>query len=100
MGVDFFLSMFAREAIAVARFPSENPPFPLRGLQQICVDVFAVRQINKVISSEPQRIPAVNLRVYTRGPLFIQRCSRPVERVTLRRLLAFTPDASASLSRA
>lgn len=53
MGVDFFLSMFAREAIAVARFPSENPPFPLRGLQQICVDVFAVRQINKVISSEP-----------------------------------------------
>lgn len=53
VGVDFVLSMFAPEAIAVARFPSENPPFPLRGLQQICVDVFAVRQINKVISSEP-----------------------------------------------
>lgn len=52
-GCGFFLSMFAPEAIAVARFPSENPPFPLRGLQQICVDVFAVRQINKVISSEP-----------------------------------------------
>lgn len=52
MGVDFLLSMFAPEASAVARFPSENPPFALRGLQQICVDALAVRQINKVISSE------------------------------------------------